>query len=143
MFMRRLPTTWELVRWPKEMAKAFFRWLDAMLRNNPMLIDPNQLQRHHGLPIEFIKYFLDCGMEIEEFIIIMRLADHRLKPDGLHTGQGRGGKWNTEWREFINDNPPENSRKQQDKIKNKLEKMKKKYGINEKALLPPAPPRGR
>ena len=96
VFMPRLPTTEELSRWPREVVRGFFRWLDALLQNNPLLIDPNALERHHELPKKFIKYFMDCGLNIEEFVIIMRVADHRLKPDGLHTGKGRGGAWVSE-----------------------------------------------
>ncbi len=128
-FMPRLPTTDELSRWPREMAQEFFRWIDALLQNNPLIIDRNALERHHGLPREFVRYFLHSGLKIEDFLSIMRAADHRLKPDGVHTGKGRGGDWNSEWNEFIEDNPPENSKAHQDRVKQKLEQMKKKYGI--------------
>ncbi len=94
-FMPRLPTTEELSRWPKEMVRQFFRMLDGLLQNNPLIIDPNSLEGHHALPKKFVNYFLDCGLKIDEFIMIMRAADHRLKPDGLHTGKGLGGDWNS------------------------------------------------
>jgi hypothetical protein len=105
-FMPRMPTTKELSRWPRELVRKFFRWLDDVLQNNPLLIDPNALERHHGLPEAFIEYFLDCGMPLNEFIMIMRASDHRLKAEGegrggVHTGKGRGGDWNTEWNEFL------------------------------------------
>jgi len=136
-FMPRLPTTEELFRWPRQMTSEFFRWLDAVLQNNPLIIDPNALERHHGLPKKFVKYFLDCGLKIEDFIIIMRVADHRLKPDGLHTGEGRGGDWLREWEEFIDQYPAENTLEHQERIEKKLKEMIKKYRINRKAVLMP------
>jgi len=140
-FMPRLPTTDELSRWPRQMASEFFRWLDALLQDNPLIIDPNALERHHGLSKEFIKYFLDCGLDIEKFILIMRVADHRLKPDGWHTGEGRGGDWNREWKEFIEHHPRENSKKRQTQIENKLREMLRKRGVDPETVLPPAKPR--
>ena len=140
-FMPRLPTTQELLQWPREMARRFLGWLDTLLQNNPLIIDPNALERHHGLPKEFVKYFLDCGLRIDEFIIIMRVADHRLKPDGLHTGEGRGGNWNREWREFIDQYPAENTREQQDRIEEKLEEMIQRYGIDKRTVLSPGRPK--
>jgi hypothetical protein len=128
-FMPRLPTTEEISRWPSDMARQFFRWLDNLLQNNPLLIDPNALEGHHGLPRAFIKYFLDSGLSIEDFLIIMRAADHRLKPDGVHTGKGRGGNWNEEWREFMYEYPAENTQKHKDRVDKKFKEMKKKYGI--------------
>ena len=77
-------------------------------------------------PQEFIKYFLDCGLKIEDFIMIMRAADHRLKPDGLHTGKGRGGDWNKEWRQFIREYPAQNTPEHQERVMNKFEEMVKK-----------------
>jgi hypothetical protein len=142
-FMPRLPTTQELAQWPKEMARQFFRMLDALLQNNPLIIDPNALERHHGLPKAFVNYFLDCGLRIEEFIMIMRAADHRLKPDGWHTGKGKGGDWNREWEEFIEDHPAENTEKRQTQIRNKLDEMVKKYGIDKRMLLSPTKPKRR
>jgi hypothetical protein len=39
-----LPTTEEISRWPRELARQFWRWLDALLQNNPLLMDPNALE---------------------------------------------------------------------------------------------------
>ncbi len=77
------------------------------------------------MPKAFVKYFKDAGLEIGDFIIILTAAQHRLKPDGLHTGEGRGGDWNTEWQEYIDKNPKPDA----GKIVKKLNRMKKKYGI--------------
>jgi Predicted lipoprotein of unknown function (DUF2380) len=140
-FMPRLPTTEELSRLPREMVREFFRRLDTLLQNNPLIIDPNALERHHGLSKEFINYFLDCGLNIEEFIIIMRAADHRLKPDGLHTGKGRRGDWNEEWRQFIKQYSAKNTPEHRERVRNKFNEMINKYGIDEKAILSPTIPK--
>ena len=140
-FMPRLPTTEELSRWPKEMVRQFFRMLDGLLQNNPLIIDPNALERHHGLPKNFVDYFLDCGLEIEDFIIIMRAADHRLKPGGLHTGKGRGRDWNTEWDQFIEHNPLTYTLKDKERVTKQLDEMVKKYGIDKKIFLSPSKPK--
>ncbi|HMK36131.1 MAG TPA: DUF2380 domain-containing protein [Desulfomonilaceae bacterium] len=142
----RMPTMDELSRWPREMVGQFFKWLDTILRNNPLLIDPNALEGHHGLPLAFITYFMDCGMEVDEFIMIMRASDHRLKdgPEGrggVHTGKGRGGAWNREWREFIRDHPRENSKERQEQIRDKHNEMVKTFGLEGKYILSPKRPR--
>ena len=90
--------------------------------------------------VEFVQYFLDSGLKIKDFIIIMRVADHRLKPDGVHTGKGRGGRWNEEWNKFMKKYPAKNTKEHQGRVKNKLEEMKKKYKIDEKTLLLPTRP---
>jgi len=136
-FMPRLPTMEELFRLPREMAREFFRRLDALLQNNPLIIDPNALERHHGLPLEFIAYFLDCKLNVDDFIIIMRVSDHRLKPDGVHTGEGRGGDWNTEWGRYVEDNPLTYTPKDAKRVKKKFNEMVLKYGIDKRAVLLP------
>jgi hypothetical protein len=71
------------------------------------------------------------------------MACPRLKAEGegrggLHTGKGRGGDWNTEWKEFIRQWPdPDNSPEHQERIENKLKDMKKRYRIDEKTILSP------
>ncbi len=124
-----LPTLEEISRLPKQIARDVLSCVDTYSQSNPLLIDPNAMERHHGFPKKLLEYFLDSGVNIEKFIIIMRAADHRLKPDGLHTGKRRGGDWNTEWDEFIKTNPPQNTEAHREKIQEKLEEMKKKYGI--------------
>lgn len=86
---------------------------------------------------------MDCKLNIDDFIIIMRAADHRLKLGGLHTGKGRGGDWNTEWEQFIAKNPLTYTPKDAERVEKKLEEMKKTYGIDKKAVLLPARPRRR
>jgi len=55
----------------------------------------------------------------------------------VHTGEGRGGDWNREWREFIEDHPPENTPEHKERVKQKLDEMVVKYGIDKKAILLP------
>lgn len=139
-FMPRLPTTQELSRWPKEMVRGFFRWLDTVLQNNPLLTDPNSLERHHRLVKELTEYFMDCGLAVDDFIRIMRAADHRFLPDGLHTGKGKGkgGRWNEEWRQFKQQYPAQNTDEHRERILTKLDEMEKRYGGDTKGfLLPP------
>jgi hypothetical protein len=119
------------------MAGEFFRRLDTLLQNNPLIIDPNALERHHGLPKEFVQYFLDCKLDIADFMIIMRLSDHRLKPDGVHTGEGRGGRWNEEWRQFIEENPLAYTPKDRERVEKKFNEMVLKHEIDKKAVLLP------
>lgn len=142
----RMPTMDELSRWPREMVGQFFKWLDTILQNNPLLIDPNALEGHHGLPKAYVRYFMDCGMRLDEFIMIMRASDHRLKAEGegrggVHTGEGRGGDWNTQWRKFIADHPRENSHERREEIRQKFNEMVKKFGLEGKYILSPKKPR--
>jgi hypothetical protein len=127
--MPRLPTPRELSRWPGWMLREFDRWFDAFMRNNPLIIDPNALERHHYYPKAFVKYFLDSGIKINEFVVMMRAADHRLKPSGVHTGEGQGGDWNSEWEKFMNEHPPQKTKKHRDRIEKKLQEMKKKFKV--------------
>jgi hypothetical protein len=139
-FMPRLPTTQELYRWPSQMANEFFRWLDAILQNNALLVDPNALEGHHNLPKEFIKYFLDCGLKVKDFMMIIKAGQHRLLPDGWHTGKGPGGEWNGEWREFKKTHPPENSERRRTQIRNQLRGMLERRGVDPDTVLPPEEP---
>jgi hypothetical protein len=129
----RMPTMDELSRWPREMVRQFFKWLDTILQNNPLLIDPNALEGHHGL-------------SIEEFIMIMRASDHRLKAEGegrggVHTGEERGGDWNTEWDKFWEQYPPENSERRRKQIRAKFNEMVKTFDLEGKYILSPRKPR--
>ena len=128
-FMPRLPTPEELYHWSKDTAKGLRRWVDSTLQKSPLLVNPNDKERHHGLPRKRKKYFIDANLDIEDYIIIITAAKHRLKPKGLHTGKGRGGDWNTEWDEFIKKHPVETTPDVKERIEEKLEEMKKKYGI--------------
>lgn len=136
-FMPRLPTTEELSRWPKELASKFVRWLNALAGNNPLIIDPDALEGHHRLIKELREYFMDCGLDIDDYMRIMRAADHRYLPDGLHTGKGRGGRWNEEWRQFKEKYPAQNTDEQRERILKHLDELEKKYGSADKGHLSP------
>ena len=76
------------------------------------------IEQHHLLPQQFKKQFEKAGLDIEKYKIPLDKADHRLKPDGLHTGTNN---WNKQWTDFFKQNP--NVR--QDQVLNQLDKMKK------------------
>ena len=118
------PTLEEFSQWPRVMVRAFFQWYDSFMANNPVLMDPDALERHHDLIRERIGYFIEAGLNIEEYTRILRAGEHRSKSEGgLHTGEGegRGGWWNNEWRKFIKDNPIPDK----DKILRKRDEMEK------------------
>ncbi|MEW6533781.1 MAG: DUF2380 domain-containing protein [Thermodesulfobacteriota bacterium] len=134
----RPPTLDELSQLPEELVRKLFRWFDAFYRNNLFIVDPNALERHHQLVKELADYFKKCGLRVDDFIRILRVADHRMKPDGLHTGEGKGGRWNEEWRQFMRQYPAKNTEKQRERIRKKLDEMERKYGVTDKGyLLPP------
>jgi hypothetical protein len=140
---RMMPTREELSRWPRQMVRRIFQWIEAISQSNPVLMDRDALERHHQLVKKHAEYFMECGLSIEEYVVILKAGDHRLKgedgqPGGLHTGKGRGGDWNREWDEFVKEWPkPDDSREHKGRIRNKLEDMKKRYRIDEKAILSP------
>jgi hypothetical protein len=146
---RLMPTPEELSHWPGQMVRQLFQWIDALLQSSPLLMDPNALERHHQLVKKHAQYFMECGLSIEDYVVILKAGDHRLKgaegqPGGVHTGKGRGGDWNREWDEFIKQWPiSDDSKKHKDRIRNKLEDMKKRYRIDEKAILSPGKPGAR
>lgn len=131
------PTAEDLFQLPTAVARELIRSLDAWVQNYPFLFDPNALERHHGLIRECVEYFAQCGLDIEESVRLIRAAKHRLKPDGLHTGEGPGGDWNTEWKKFIEKHPAENTPKRQRQIRDKLQEMERDRGIDKEILLPP------
>lgn len=85
---------------------------------------------HHLLPQEkALKAIFDrLGIDIEQFTIRMSKADHRLRPNGLHTNGG--GNWNKIWREFLRE--PNNQTVP--RIMRQLEKMIKDFGIRDKGI---------
>jgi hypothetical protein len=83
-----------------------------------------KLEDHHQLPKEFIDLFKSKGLEIEDYVIKIDRAAHRLKPDGLHTGKGVQN-WNGAWRAFF-DEYPDASKEQ---MLEQLAKMRKDFGL--------------
>jgi len=58
------------------------------------------LENHHNLPNEFKDYFRYWGIEPEDYKMFVEKSEHRLKPDGLHTGPD---DWNTQFRDFVHE----------------------------------------
>ncbi|WP_340140014.1 DUF2380 domain-containing protein [Desulfofarcimen acetoxidans] len=80
------------------------------------------IEQHHLLPQQFKKQFEKAGLDIEKYKIPLDKADHRLKPDGLHTGTNN---WNKQWDDFFKQYPEA----RQDQILNQLDKMMKASGL--------------
>lgn len=67
------------------------------------------IENHHLLPKEFVDKFVAAGFSIEEYKLLLRRDDHRLKSNGIHTGQDN---WNRAWEDFYDeykDPRPENA----------------------------------
>ena len=79
-------------------------------------------EQHHQLPRQYEEQFKNAGLEIEDYVIQIDKADHRLKPDGLHTGQEN---WNKQWGDFFRANPNAN----QADILNQLDIMQATFGL--------------
>ena len=134
--MPRLPTMRELSRWPSEIARDFFRWLDALWESNNIIWDPNAAHRHHRLIKKLTTYFMECGLPVDDYLRIMKAGDHM----ALHSGEGRGGDWCREWEKFADTWPPKKSRKHHDRIRAQLKDMERRYGVTNKGFIwPPNP----
>ena len=88
-------------------------------------IDPSSIETHHMLPQnETMKSFFEKrGLDVEDFTKDMTAAEHRLKPNGLHTKDG--GDWNGVWENWMGKNP--NATRAQ--VLRQLQKMKKDFKI--------------
>jgi RHS repeat-associated protein len=88
-------------------------------------VDPGSIETHHMLPQnETMKSFFEKrGLDVEDFTKDMTAAEHRLRPNGLHTKGG--GDWNGVWEDWIGKNP--NATRAQ--VLRQLEKMKKDFKI--------------
>lgn len=85
--------------------------------------DPSSVvERHHLLPKQFEPYFKRAGLDVEDYTMDLPKSDHRLKPDGLHTGPNN---WNKQWGEFFDEYP--HARK--DQILQQLDKMMRESGL--------------
>jgi hypothetical protein len=58
----------------------------------------SDLERHHVFPLEFEANFRACGINPEDYVMLVARAEHRLRPSGLHTGLDH---WNSQWRRFM------------------------------------------
>jgi hypothetical protein len=84
----------------------------------------NVIEGHHQLPKQFRDQFRKVGLNIEDYVIDLDKAAHRLKPGGLHTGRG-AENWNGAWRDFFRNNP---NPSRQDIVK-QLTSMRQSFGL--------------
>ncbi|MDY7227458.1 TIGR02269 family lipoprotein [Hyalangium rubrum] len=65
--------------------------------------DEGKLVKHHLFPQapEFREWFRQARIDIHQYALLIPEPIHRQ----LHSGTGRGGLWNTAWREFRRENP--------------------------------------
>lgn len=70
-----------------------------------MIRFPGPLVRHHIFPQanEFARYFSRAGINIHLYTVQIPQSQHRLSHSGI--GQGQGGAWNNQWRQFFRANP--------------------------------------
>jgi hypothetical protein len=59
-------------------------------------------EKHHLLPRQFEAQFKRAGLDIEDYTVDLPRGQHRLLPDGIHTGPDN---WNAQWARFFNANP--------------------------------------
>jgi Predicted lipoprotein of unknown function (DUF2380) len=71
----------------------------ARVRRERGLSEP---EPHHNLPRQFSPEFNRAGIDINDYVLYMPRNEHRLLPNGLHTGSNH---WNAQWRRFFKDYP--------------------------------------
>jgi hypothetical protein len=89
----------------------------------PVARATTNIETHHLLPREFRAQFERAGLNIEDYKLELSRSDHRLLPEGLHTGSNN---WNSQWRRFFQENPSPT----RDQILRALENMKRRFGID-------------
>jgi hypothetical protein len=95
----------------------------VLVHNNaPCSSAANAIEQHHLLPNQFAQQFADAGLNPENFKIPLTAAQHRLLPDGIHTGPS-GESWNGVWKSFLKSNPSA------DQILDQLAAMRAEFGI--------------
>ncbi len=62
----------------------------------------SELEPHHNLPRQFHSNFNKAGIDVDDYIVYMQRSEHRLLPNGLHTGSNH---WNAQWKRFFAENP--------------------------------------
>jgi hypothetical protein len=82
----------------------------------------SEKENHHQLPTQFKDKFERVGLKTKDYVIKLNKNDHRLKPNGLHTGSEN---WNKQWGQFFENN--QNPTKQE--ILEQLSKMRKAFGL--------------
>jgi hypothetical protein len=83
------------------------------------------MENHHQLPRQFEDWFNRVGLKIEDFVIRMARKAHRMKPNGLHVGQGEAN-WNGAWQAFRDRFPAATKRQ----VLNQLARMRKAFGLD-------------
>jgi hypothetical protein len=90
------------------------------------------MEAHHLLPQEkeLAEKFKGAGLDIEDYVVYLKKADHTLKPNGIHTGTG-ANNWNGAWKEFFANN--KNPNKFQ--ILKQLRKMCNDFNVDYNVVL--------
>lgn len=79
---------------PRELLPSQQQWLAEVdaFRKKPH-------EQHHIYPRAFRQWFTDKGINIDEYILLLEVSEHRR----IHRGPN-GGPWNEAWRVFIENN---------------------------------------
>jgi hypothetical protein len=80
----------------------------------------SDLERHHTLPQEFALQFEKAGIDIRDHIVYLARNQHRLLPNGLHTGSEH---WNAQWRQFFERNKLPNREEVLEKLNEMLKQI--------------------
>jgi RHS repeat-associated protein len=81
-------------------------------------------EKHHLLPRQFANNFKKVGLNPDDYTMDLPAAQHRLTPDGIHTGPA-ADSWNGQWSQFFQNNP---NYTQQD-VLNQLSSMQQQFGL--------------
>jgi hypothetical protein len=112
-------------------------FVQQMQQMQQLTVDPNSIETHHLLPEQFKTFFEGAGFNINDpqFLLPMTAGDHRLKPDGIHTGPFEDS-YNGMWKDWILNNPmdgyPQEAKKEA--IEQQLKVMKQQFEILKKYL---------
>jgi RHS repeat-associated protein len=79
-------------------------------------------EKHHLLPRQFEPQFNRVGLDIEDYTVDLPRDQHRLLPDGIHTGPDN---WNAQWARFFDANPNAS----QSEVLQQLIQMRSKAGF--------------
>lgn len=88
------------------------------------------MEGHHIFSQELRDWFQSRGLDVDEYILPLERAVHRLRPNGIHTRGG--GNWNEVWRQWRAKNPNATL----EEIMNQGKQMLKDFGIGGPDTLP-------
>ena len=110
----------------KVVAADFSKLAIAASDDAAELIAKNATELHHLLPRskKLKTFFENAGLNVEDFKIALDKAKHRLKPNGIHTGNFEDS-WNGVWTTYFKNAP--NASKSE--ILEQLAKMRDAFGI--------------